>query len=126
MNAYIMCLGTLPTGRKLLQATLQLTSKVGDFLAIMGNCVCVCLVALSSVNLCDPMPTRLLCPWDFSGKTTGVGCHFLLQWEILINQNSTFQTCIHFEVPNENLCTPHYTDKFSHFCLYIYIIVIWK
>ena len=24
-------------------------------------------------------PTRLLCPWDFPGKRTGVGCHFLLQ-----------------------------------------------
>ena len=24
-------------------------------------------------------PTRLLCPWDFPGKSTGVGCHFLLQ-----------------------------------------------
>ena len=23
--------------------------------------------------------TRLLCPWDFPGKSTGVGCHFLLQ-----------------------------------------------
>ena len=23
--------------------------------------------------------TRLLCPWDFPGKTTGVGCHVLLQ-----------------------------------------------
>ena len=23
--------------------------------------------------------TRLLCPWDFSGKNTGVVCHFLLQ-----------------------------------------------
>ena len=22
---------------------------------------------------------RLLCPWDFSGKNTGVGCHFLPQ-----------------------------------------------
>ena len=22
--------------------------------------------------------TRLLCPWDFSGENTGVGCHFLL------------------------------------------------
>ena len=33
-------------------------------------------------------PTRLLCPWDFPGKTTGVGCHCLLHlkpfrlWEI--------------------------------------------
>ena len=24
-------------------------------------------------------PTRLLYPWDFPGKDTGVGCHFLLQ-----------------------------------------------
>ena len=23
-------------------------------------------------------PTRLPCPWDFPGKNTGVGCHFLL------------------------------------------------
>ena len=23
-------------------------------------------------------PTRLLCPWDFPGKSTGVGCHCLL------------------------------------------------
>ena len=24
-------------------------------------------------------PTRILCPWDFPGKDTGMGCHFLLQ-----------------------------------------------
>ena len=31
-------------------------------------------------TLCDPMDcTRLLCPWDFPGKSTGVGFHFLLQ-----------------------------------------------
>ena len=24
-------------------------------------------------------PTNLLCPWDFPGKSTGVGCHCLLQ-----------------------------------------------
>ena len=28
---------------------------------------------------CGLYPTRLLCPWDFPGKNTGVGCHFLLQ-----------------------------------------------
>ena len=26
-----------------------------------------------------PYPIRLLRPWDFPGKNTGVGCHFLLQ-----------------------------------------------
>ena len=27
-------------------------------------------------------PTRLLCPWDFPGKNTGVGCHFLNQGKL--------------------------------------------
>ena len=31
------------------------------------------------LTLCDPLDTRLLHPWDFLGKSTGVGCHFLLQ-----------------------------------------------
>ena len=31
--------------------------------------------------------TRLLCPWDFPGKTIGVGCHFLL-WGIFPTQGS--------------------------------------
>ena len=34
----------------------------------------------SRVQLFDPMePARLLCPWDFPGKNTQVGCHALLQ-----------------------------------------------
>ena len=28
-------------------------------------------------------PTRLLCPWDFPGKSTGVGCHRLLHGTLL-------------------------------------------
>ena len=39
-------------------------------------------VAQSCPTLCNPMDcslTRFLCPWDFPGKNTGVGCHFLLQ-----------------------------------------------
>ena len=36
--------------------------------------------AQSCPTLWDPMkPTSLLRPWDFPGKSTGVGCHFLLQ-----------------------------------------------
>ena len=27
--------------------------------------------------------TRFLCPWDFPGKSTGVGCHFLLHLKSL-------------------------------------------
>ena len=36
-------------------------------------------VTQSCPTPCDPMDTRLLRPWDFLGKSTGVGCHFLLQ-----------------------------------------------
>ena len=50
----------------------------------------------SCLTLCDPrlQPTRLLYPWDFSGKNTGVGCHFLLQ-EIFLTQglNLGLQHC---------------------------------
>ena len=40
------------------------------------------LVAQQYLTLLRPLglqPTRLLCPWDFPGKNTRVGCHFLLQ-----------------------------------------------
>ena len=32
-------------------------------------------------------PARLHCPWDFPGKNTGLGCHFLLQG-IFLTQGS--------------------------------------
>ena len=44
-------------------------------------CVCVSLVTQSCLTLrpYGLQPPRLLCPWDFSGKNTGMGCHFFLQ-----------------------------------------------
>ena len=55
-----------------------------------GRCVCACdrrslLLLLFTSVMSDSVrpdrrqPTRLPCPWDSPGKTTGVGCHFLLQ-----------------------------------------------
>ena len=38
-------------------------------------------------------PTRLLCPWDFSGKNTGGGSHFLFQ-RIFLTQGPTQVFCI--------------------------------
>ena len=39
------------------------------------------LLPQSCLTLFDPMDRSPpgSCPWDFPGKTTGVGCHFLLQ-----------------------------------------------
>ena len=39
----------------------------------------VCSIVSSSLQPLELQPTRLLCPWDFPGRNTGVGCHFLLQ-----------------------------------------------
>ena len=38
--------------------------------------------SIQSCQLCDPKecnPSRFLCPRNFPGNDTGVGCHFLLQ-----------------------------------------------
>ena len=44
--------------------------------------LCVCLVtsvASDSLRHHGPWPARPLCPWDSPGKSTGVGCHYLLR-----------------------------------------------
>ena len=61
-------------------------------------CVCVCLVMSDSLPPHGLWPIRLLCPCDFPGNKTGVGCHYLLQG-ILPSQGS-------------NLCLLHWlTDS---------------
>ena len=53
-------------------------------------CYCCYLVTTLCLTLLQPQglhPTKLLCPRDFPGKNTGVGCHFLL-WEIFLTQGS--------------------------------------
>ena len=42
---------------------------------VLSHCCCVWLF----------VDCRLLCPWDFPGKNTGVGCHALLQ-EMFLTQ----------------------------------------
>ena len=65
-------------------------NKIYDlFYNILSLSVCAQLLQ-SRLPFCDPMdlqPTRLLCPWDFPGKTTGVGCHALPQG-IFLTQGS--------------------------------------
>ena len=38
-----------------------------------------CSVASHSLQSHGLQPARLLCPWDFPGKNTGIDCHLLLQ-----------------------------------------------
>ena len=39
-------------------------------------------------------PARLLCPWGFPGKSTGAGCHFLLQG-VFPTQGSNLHLLLH-------------------------------
>ena len=48
----------------------------------LHSCCCCCYLASVVSDSVQPhrqQPTRLLLSWDFPGKNTGVGCHFLLQ-----------------------------------------------
>ena len=62
-------------------------------------------------TLCDPV-TRLLCPWNFPGKSTGVGCHFLLQG-IFLTQGSNLglpycrQTFYHLSQEAQDFLNQH-------------------
>ena len=70
---------------------------LSSFFQILGSCslksnrwfepklILVLSVSVSRSVMPDSLrphglqPTSLLCPWDFPGKNTGMGCHFLLQ-----------------------------------------------
>ena len=54
-------------------------------------------------------PTRLLCPWDFPGKNTGMGCCFLLQ-RIFPTQRWKLQV-LHWQadsLPQDHLGSPQW------------------
>ena len=49
----------------------------------------------SCPTLCDPIDGSPpgSCPWDSSGKNTGVGCHFLLQCMKVQSESEVAQSC---------------------------------
>ena len=51
--------------------------------------------AAKSLQLCSTLcdPTRLCRPWDFPGKNSGVGCHFLLQCMKVKSESEVAQSC---------------------------------
>ena len=56
-----------------------MSSKYTCFSVYVCVCVYVCSVVSNSLQPHGLQSSRLLCPWNFSSKDTGVGCHFLLQ-----------------------------------------------
>ena len=66
-------------------------------------------------------PTRLLHPWDFPGKSTGVGCHCLLRWALLDNNKMLFDS--HFEVTYH--CLHLFVTRVAitfHKCIFLYYL----
>ena len=57
-----------------------------------------CLISLQPHGL---QPDRLLCPWDFPGKGTGVGCHSFLQGIFLIQEFNLPPTLQADSLPSE-------------------------
>ena len=49
-------------------------------------------------------PTRFRHPWDFPGKNTGVGCHFLLQCIKVKSEDEVAQSCLTLRDPMD--CSP--------------------
>ena len=84
-------------------------------------CICVsCSVVSDSLRPHELQPTRLLCPWDFPGKNTRVGCHFLLQ-RIFPTQglNLLLLILLHWQVGSLPLChlggpESEYFDKYKN------------
>ena len=71
-------------------------------------CMLSSSVVFSSLRPYRRQPTRLLCPWDFLGKSTEVGYHFLLQG-IFPTQGSNL-CLLHWQadsIPLSHLGSPH-------------------
>ena len=57
--------------------------------------MCVlCSAAPNSFRSPGLQPSRRLCPWNFSGKNTRVGCHFLLQGIFLTQGSNLHLLCL--------------------------------
>ena len=83
-------------------------------------CCCCCLATKSCLTLLRPhglQPAGLFCPWDFPGKNTGVGFHFLLQG-ILLTQGSNFHL-LNWQA--NSLPLTHQGSPHAHIIKYIYI-----
>ena len=52
---------------------------LGQSQSTLCNCVLGHSITSRALRPHGLQPTRPLCPWNFPGKNTGVGCHFLLQ-----------------------------------------------
>ena len=91
--------------------SLLLLLIAGDLEGMGCSCVFSCSVVSDSLQPHGLQPTRLLCPWDFPGKSAGVGCHCLLWGKEISRLKKEIQTCFFLSVScsyrfhSSNKCT---------------------
>ena len=78
---------------------LQYNPRCGTLQVIIHTLVHACVLShFSRVRLFETLWTVALCPWDSSGKNTGVGCQALLQGIFSIQgSNPHFLSLLHWE-----------------------------
>ena len=101
--------------------------------------ILVCMRAYSVTEACptfrDPMDCNLpdsICPWDFPGKHTGVGCHILFQIFPTQGLNLHLLHLLHWQAGSSSLVPPgkpvivvySYIYLYPSICLPIYLPVI--
>ena len=88
--------------------------------------VCIYILAHHISAVPWAVVPRLLCPWNFPGKDTGAGCHYLLQgiFRPRSQTNTSFISCIGrqilYQVPPGKLLYLHTTSSLSIHLLSMY------
>ena len=76
--------------------------------------MCAHSVVSDSLRPHGLQPTRLLCPWNFPGKNTGLGCHFLLQGIFPTQGPNLHISCVlHWQVDSLPPGKPQSLPQFS-------------
>ena len=84
---------------------LSMPYSIADYWQVLCCCCCcIASVVSDSVQPHRQQPTRLHCPWDSSGKNTGVGFHFLLQSMKVKSESEVTPLCPTLSDPMD--CSP--------------------
>ena len=81
------------TSSPLWSSHLEKLRDVRRIYCLLCCCCWVASVVSDSVRPHRRQPTRLPRPWDSPGKSTGVGCHFLLQCRKVKSESEVAQSC---------------------------------
>ena len=124
VNSYINTLHCISTLSDWVSSLLWCTSLHKDaialflfFLLMSLSFKCIHSVMSNSLWPLGLQPARLLCPWNFIGKNTGVHSHFLLQGTFLTQGSNS--SLLHWQV--DSLPLSH--QGRPHICVYTYIYI---